>query len=244
LLVSIQVSSHQRGDGEQMKLRLHALVAFVAGALALAGNAAASCDPNGSNFDGNWYSGWETGPPSGTCINGSTANILVYSPYVEYQDVTAWTMLYNQSTGSYGQIGYLKDSSGNRYNWSETSTVNTWDQVYWSAPTIGDDPEYKMTFSSGAFHYFINGSNVLTESNTGYTGCHAQQEGEVTNAANQMEGDTSTAVYFTYAQARRADTNAWYNLDGSGSADTPPYRGSFGYYKAASNHFDIWDPAC
>jgi hypothetical protein len=226
-----------------VRLLSFVLTIVAASALAFAATAAA-CDPNGSNIDGNWYDGWSTGPPSGTCINGSDANILVYSPYVEYQDVSAWTMLYNYTTAAYGQVGYLKGSDGNMWDFTETNTIYVWDQQFFSPYSVGSDPQFKVTFSSDAFHYFIDGSNILTDSYTGYTGCHAEQEGEVTNDANQMVGDTSTYVYFTYAQARRADTGAWYDLNGSAHADSPPYRDPYAYYRASNSHLDIWDPEC
>jgi hypothetical protein len=230
-----------------MKFRIAVVAAMVVGVLVAAGTAAASCDPNGSNINGNWFDGWATPPPLSTCLDGSVANILVYSPYVQYAEVTGWTMLYNNSSGSYGQVGWTQFSTGYRYNFTESQTSNGGFQLnYFGSSSIGDDPEYKITFSSNAFHYFINGTNIQTDSNTGYTGCYGEQEGEVLNLADQMPGGYNAHAYFISAQVRRADTEAWINFNGTTNSDThPPYRtDSFLSSKVSATEFDIWDSAC
>jgi hypothetical protein len=210
--------------------------------LALAGTAAASCNPGRSNASGNWHDGWDVSPPTGTCLNGSSAYILVYSAYVAADDDSAWAMQFNAATLKYGQVGWIQQANGSRYDFTESSTVNGgFQQRLLSASSIGSAPQYKVTFSGNAFHYFIDGTNVDTDANTGYTGCWAEQEGEVRNSANQMPGGYNSHVSFTTAQVRRADTQAWFNADGTLTSDNDSW---YGHSKVSSSQLDIWDKAC
>jgi len=150
-------------------------------------------------------------------------------------------MLFNNSTGSYGQVGWLQQTGGTRYNFTETNTSGLFHQDFFSASTLGTSPQYKMTFSSNAFHYYIAGTNVLTDSNTGYTGCWAEQMGEVTNSANQMPGGYNSHDTFTSAEIRRADTEGWYNTNGTTTSDNDTW---YGHSAVSSSELDIWDKAC
>jgi hypothetical protein len=210
-------------------------------ALAVASVAAASCNPGRSSASGNWHAGWDVPPPSGTCLDGSSAVILVYQPYVHSQNATAWTMLYNHSSSSYGQVGYWQGASS-RNNFTESSTsLGGFHQRLLPASPLGSGSQYEITFSSDAFHYFINGSNVATDSGTGYTGCYGQQSGEVTDSANQMPGGSSDHVWFVTAQVRRQDTESWINANGNIFNDAPSWYSST---KVSSTELDIFDRAC
>ena len=225
-----------------MKRLVVSVVVMVGVALSLAATATASCNPNRSNSSGNWHDGWYAAPPSGTCINGSAANIEVYSPYVAAADVTAWVMLFNNSTNRYGQVGWYQNSNGFRWNFTESDTATGgFHQNFFSPSSIGADPQYKITFSSNAFHYFISGTNINTDTNTGYTGCWSEQMGEVTSSANQMPGGYNSPDYFILAQVRRADTSAWYNTNGTPLNDNSSW---YNYSKVSSSEIDIWDRAC
>jgi len=208
-------------------------------ALVMAGVAAGSCNPGRSAASGNWWDGWTTSP-SGACLIGSSANILVYSPYVYASDVTAWVMLENPDTGRYGQVGWLQQTNGSRFSFVESSTVNGgFRQTYFASKAVGSAPEYKVTFSSDAFHYFIDGVNYYTHANTGFGGCTSSQSAEVTNSANQMPGGYNNHVPFTNAQVRRSDTG-WVNANGTPFASITGY----GYSKVSSSNLQIWDKAC
>lgn len=217
----------------------------VAAALAFAGVAAASCNPGRSASSGSWHVGWSVAPPSGTCIDGSEANILVYSPYVysgAANDTSGWTMLVNGLTASYGQVGYQKRDSGTMYNFTESSTSGGgFQQKLFTVSGVGTSPQYKITFSSNAFHYFVNGSNIWTDSNTNYGGCKAEQEGEIGNSASQMLGGSQNNVVYSSAEVRRADTEAWYNANGSFVNEESSW---FDYSPISSSSFSIWDKAC
>ncbi len=228
----------------RMNVRAGCLVAslFIVAILVSAGSAAASCNPGRSNSSVSNQAGWLKGPPSGVCYDGSLANILVYSPYVAATDVTAWAMLYNNATGSYGQVGWLQQTSA-RYNFTESSTAGGgFHQLLLSGSSIGSSPAYKVTFSSDAFHFFIDGINVNTNYNTGYTGCYFAQAGEVTNSANQMPGGYNNHDTFTSGQVRRSDTGGWNYADATAYVQGPSswYASS----KVSSTEVDIWDKAC
>lgn len=225
--------------------RAAVLAICVAAALAFAGAAAASCNPGRTASSGNWHVGWTINPPSGTCINGSEANVLVYSPYVysgATNDTSGWTMLVNGLTASYGQIGYQKKNTGTMYNFTESDTSGGgFIQHLMTASGVGTTPQYEITFSSNAFHYFVNGSNVWTDSNTNYGGCLAEQYGEISNSASQMLGGSQNNVVFSSAEVRRADTGAWYNSNGSFVNEETSW---FNYSPISSSSFSIWDKAC
>jgi hypothetical protein len=208
--------------------------------LALAAAASASCHPARSALSGHWQDGWISTQPVGVCVTGSSANITVYSPYVYSTSTSsAWVTLQNTATGRYGQIGWLKDSNG-LHNFYQSQTVGLGRQgQYWGTPTIGDAPEYKVTFSSDAFHYFLDGVNWYTDANTGFSGCDSAQAGETLNYATQMPGASNTHVDFMNA-SRREDTG-WVDQDGSKvNSSTADY----GYLKVSSHRLEIWDKAC
>lgn len=211
--------------------------------LVFAAAAAASCNPQrGPDSSQSWWDGWFSNQPSSVCITGSSANITVYSPYT-YSDETstAWVMLENPLTLKYGQIGWLKES-GALHNFYQSWTVGDGRQgQYLGTPSVGTAPEYKITFSSDAFHYFLDGVNWYTDANTGFAGCYSDQYGEVTNYANQMPGARDNHVKFTNSEMRRSDTG-WVDMNGVSDDTWSP--SDYGIAKASSTRLDIWDKAC
>jgi hypothetical protein len=209
---------------------------------AWAGSAVASCNPGRSNTSGNWHAGWYKDPPSGLCYTGNVANILVYSPYVFANDVTAWVMLENAGTGSYGQVGWLQQAGGTRYNFTESSTQSGgFQQRMLSPSSLGSSPAYKITYSASTFYYFVDGTSVDTDSVPGWGGCEGQTFGEVTSLANQMPGGYNSHEPITSDQVRRNDTNTWYYMDGNTSTERSDL---FGTAKVSSTRVEIWDKAC
>jgi hypothetical protein len=150
-------------------------------------------------------------------------------------------MLYNHSNGMYGQIGWIKLANGNRYNFTESDTNLGPVQRFFTASGENSSPEYKITFSSDAFHYFLNGTNYYTDGpGTGYGGCWAQQASEVTNTANQLPGSSGAHENFTNGQVRRNDTG-WVDTNGTEVNNKPSW---WGWSKISSTQLDVWDKAC
>lgn len=202
----------------------------------------ASCNPGRPAVNGHWQDGWKRSKPSGACLTGSSSNIRVYSPYVHTNDVSAWVMLYNANpnSDSYAQVGWLQQANGSRFNFVESITVGGgFRQTYFSANSVGSTPEYKITFSSDAFHYFVNGVNWYTHANTGYGGCWSAQAGEISSFANQMPGGRNSHVPFTNASVRRSDTG-WVGANGTPYSNSSEHGNAIG----SSTTLHIWDKAC
>lgn len=214
-------------------------------------SAAASCIPNrGSDQTTDWEDGWAAGPFSGTvCLNGSYAYIANHSPYVHGLTTTAWTMLMNNANGGYAQIGWMKGADGNRWNFSEWDDADSgWvflQKTYGASP-IGSSPNYRVTYSSGAFHFLIDGVDYRDVSSPSYGGCAAEQAGEIHDLASQMPGEPSNHDAFTAAHVRNASDNSWFATSlWRTYAGTPG--GADGFYFDSSTsgnpptEIDIWD---
>jgi len=218
-----------------------AAIVFTILAITSASLAAASCNPGRNSQLGNWFDGWYKTPPSGVCYTGTLSNILVYQPYVLSADVTAWVMVANNATGSYGQIGWLQQA-GARYNFTESSTTGGgFQQRLLSASAIGSSHYFKVTYSIGVFTYYIDGSSVDTDSAPNFGGCVADNYGELTNLANQMPGGASDHELFESTQVRRSDTGNWSYMDGTTDNQRPS---SWGNTKASSTRDEIWEILC
>lgn len=221
--------------------------ALVAG-LVCAASAAASCNPGRPPYSGTYQDGWRTGPfISQPCLNGSLGLILNATPFVYpgAAETSAWTMLYNNNANGYGQVGWDIDSNGNRHNFVQTNTVDVFFNKDFASSPSGSSPEYKTTYSANAFHYFVDGTNYYNVSSPSYTGCSAEQAGEIKNKDSQMPGTTSTHDYVTGAQVRRASDNTWFNPGSFGwdvYNDNSSWFGQSFTYTPATIQF--WDKNC
>jgi hypothetical protein len=208
----------------------------------LAGVAHADCNPGRSQSFGNWHGGWFITPSGGNPIDGSSANILVTSPYIDTSyanaDDSAWVML--QGTTYYGQVGWEK-SNGDVWDfWQAYSGLGRYGNTY-GHPTIHNSPEYKVTYSSSAFHMFKNGTAIHTETVSGYSGQNATFSGEINDTANQFPGAVGYHVVYQNAQIRSGGT--WYGSPG-GPSDEFYEKSYFGVYSPSGSRLEIWDMAC
>lgn len=178
--------------------------------------AASACNP-GRTPNGSYHfsAGWDTGPTfiSGNCINGSSANIEVKNPYVETGQVAGWTGLGDPVAGhqALGQIGWLNTTPNyTRSNFAEL-VVNGVRQDFkqFQADSVGSSPNYKVTYSAGAFHLFKGGTLYYDFSDSSYAGCWAQQSGETQNWNSQLPGVPSDHETLSSAQVRFTSDNNW-----------------------------------
>lgn len=225
-----------------MRFRLLVAVTVVAVGLVFASVAAASCNP-GRTPNPEQYGiavGWFAAPPSGTCIDGSLADIQVKAPYVYAQTTRVFTDIFNSTNATYAEVGWQQGSS-NRYNFSETQVVSTGYFLHdtYGSPSTGTNPEYKVTFGSGTLTYTIGGTQVDSLSSTGFNGCYSHQVGDTYNDANQMAGEPSNHEEITNSKLRRHDTEAWYT-----ATNWSPFTGEGNWYNKqvqSNSAIDIWD---
>jgi hypothetical protein len=207
--------------------------------LGLAGVAAADCNPGrpSGTSPNNFHVGAYTSYTS-ACLTGSSANILVTSPWVHSGDFsTAYVML--AGTAYYGQVGWLKHD-GQVWDFWEVHDSSGIYENEWGHPTIHNSPEYKVTFSSSAFHFFKNGTVIHTQTETGYSGCDSQQMGEISNYRSQMPGTVGYHVVYQNASVR--DSSAiWHDAEGVQSNDDST---AWGVTTPNSHRIEIWDKAC
>lgn len=226
------------------------IVASLAG-LTWAATAAASCMPRspGSLTRGYSQDGWAVGPFDGeVCLNGSRVNVENHSPYV-YSGSTSseWTALYNNTDGGYGQIGSEKQGSGVRFDFYQVNDTDTGHMPVekdWAADPVGSDPQYEITYSAGAFHVFVNGTNYYNPASPTYSGCSAEQAGEIHNRADQMYGEVSNHDPFTHASVRKASNNSWFN-----TVYWDPYNDNVSWFGDSESGtpwttIQIWDKDC
>jgi hypothetical protein len=220
---------------------------MAATAMALAGIAAATCQPTRSSYAGIYHDLWEAGTDFGNtiCEDGSRANIVVSSPYIYSDHDSIWTGIFNPGGTTAGQVGYIKDSGGALYSFDETFFVSggtQHDTVHNFGPVAsGNNPAYEVTYSSNFMHYFINGTNVdnvdLTHS---YSGCDSEQGGEIHNKANQLFGTSPSHEVIGNANARNASGETWFTPNWS-SPFTSPSVSWLGNSSPQSGELDIWD---
>jgi hypothetical protein len=156
---------------------------------------AGACNPGRTpNSTYSYFDGWRTYTNAGQgCLTGSLADIQVKNPYVETGKSSAWTALFNNVSGEIGQVGWLNTTPNyTRFNFAEFAVGTTiHDFKEWVADPVGSSPEYKVTYSSGYFHLFENGTNYYNFSDSTYQGCWAEQAAEVQNWNSQMPGVAS-----------------------------------------------------
>lgn len=225
-----------------MRLRVLILASVAAVGLVFAGVAAASCNPGRTPNQEQFGTavGWVADPLSGTCIDGSRANIGVRAPFIYAQNTRVFTDIFNGTNATYAEVGWQQQTGG-RFNFTETNVVSTGYFAHdtYGTPSTGTSPQYKVTFSSGALHYFIDGTNVLNPLNTGYSGCRSHQVGQTFNDANQMAGEPSNHETITSSNLRRADTETWYT-----ATNWFPFTGNQNWYNKqvqSNTAIDIWD---
>lgn len=189
------------------------------------------------------------GPDTGAnCLIGTYANIENSNPYIYPQDDTssAWVMLFNNSSNGYAQVGWIKHSDGTRYNFSEANTAETgwnFDRKEYGSSSVGSTPQYKMTFSNNYFHFFIGGTDYRDFNSTTYTGCDAEQSGEIHNLKSQMPGESGNPTPFTNPYI---DDTSWHEshlwITFTGDKYGHP-TGSFKYTTSGYplSELDIWD---
>lgn len=242
MFTSVDIGTLDLVSHVNLKLRVLAVVVSATAGLVYAGAAAASCQPPRTpNYEQYGISvGWYASPPSGTCVDGSRADIQVKAPYVYAEETRVFTDIFNSTNATYAEVGWQQEPS-TRYDYTETNVVSTGYFAHdtYGTPSTGTNPEYKVTFSSGALHYFIAGTNVLTASNTGFNGCYSHQVGDTFNDANQMAGEPSNHEEITSSNLRRHDTESWYT-----ATNWFPFTGYPAWYNKqvqSNTAIDIWD---
>lgn len=194
----------------------------------LAATAAQACNPGRTiNPNYSYFDGWRTGTPyEGYCLNGSLADIVVRSPYVQSGDTSVWTMLYNNADGGLAQVGWDKCSNGNNYNFVEMDDADTnwqYQKTDFGSDPNGSAPEYKITYSANSFHFFKGGVNYYNWSSPTYSGCWAQQAGETQDRNSQMPGNTSDADSLFSNQVRHANDNSWHQTNSWANTSPSPF---------------------
>jgi hypothetical protein len=230
----------------RVKFPLSVLAVVIAG-LVLASAAAASCNPGRSSSSGYWWDNWDVGPTETTCLNGSYANIENHSPYVQSGVTEDFSMLVNVSVGGYGSVGWDKHSDNSRFNFIEYDDSDTgWNTVRkeYSASAVGNAPQYKVNYSANAFHFFIAGTNDLNFTSPNYTGCSAEQGGQIQNFNSQMPGEVGTHDPLTDAHVRTASNNTWIQ-----TSLWAPFSSNSSYFGNSTSgnplsELDIWDKSC
>lgn len=210
--------------------------------LVVASTAAASCNPGRTPKQEQFGTavGWFAAPLSGTCVDGSRADIGVKAPYTFADYTRVFTDIFKSTNATYAEVGWQQQTGG-RFNFTETNVVSTgyFDEDFYGTPATGTSPEYKVTFSSATLHYFIAGTNVLNAGSTGFNGCWSHQVGQTFNDANQMAGEPSNHENITSSNLRRADTEAWYV-----ATNWSPFTGNQPWYNKqvqSNTAIDIWD---
>lgn len=233
----------------------------VAGGLALAGTAAASCTPNRQASGGRWWSRMIVGPQQlENCVDGTYANILNSNPYIYPQGDTtsAWVMLLDWNTGAFAQVGWIKLQNGTRHNFTEVYSAETnWHSQRvddYTADAVGSTPQYKMTYTSSnnLFHFYWGGVDRYDFSSPSYAGCSAEQAGEIHNLASQMPGLSANPDTFTNTTIHHGNYSgggSWYESNSWSTYTGDKYgnrAGSFGNQTFDPPPFfihelDIWD---
>jgi hypothetical protein len=181
-------------------------------------------------------------------LSGTYANVKNNNPYIYPQDDTtsAWVMLFNNSSNGYAQVGWIKHSDGSRYNFSEVNTAETgWNfsRKEYGSSSVGSSPQYKMTVSNDWFHFFIGGVDYRDFNSTTYTGCDAEQSGEIHNLASQMPGESSNPDLFTNPYVLDSSwhlTRYWITFTGD-KYGHPVGAFANATYGSPFNELDIWD---
>lgn len=194
--------------------RFGALLCVLVATGALAGVANA-CNNTRSN-DHRFYFAGNSYPNQGygsVCVFGTDTFIYVTDPSVLAPDWSyyslsqAWTgVQFNAANGSsiVAQTGWAKRYNGSRYNWVTFNTGGAnFGETDWTAPAIGSEPEYKVTYTYGnnTFHYFYNGANNYNvQYPNGQLGCNYNTEtvnvGEIDTLHNQMPGTLNNPQQF------------------------------------------------
>lgn len=235
--------------------RFLVLVAVLGVAAALAGAAAASCNPGRTPAAGNWQDEWNAGPDLGggsTCYDGSRAYIQVKGPNVQYADDSVWTGIIDKSGRSnpalLGQIGYAVDPGPVVSTWEETEYYlnGAWhDPVVplSESVSVGDDPEFRVTESASTMHYFIGNSNVANVTiGASYSGCDAVQSSEVHNKGDQAAGEPSNHESLTSASGLRDhSTEGWVTGNWSAPFVMPTGTDWLMHQVQGSDDVDFWD---
>jgi hypothetical protein len=114
----------------------------------------------------------------------------------------------------------------------------------WAPDPVGSNPQYEITYSASAFHVFVNGTNYYNPSSPTFTGCSAEQAGEIANRADQMYGEVSNHDPFTSAGVRKASNNSWFN-----TVYWDPYNNNVSWFGSSESGspwttIQIWDKDC
>lgn len=218
---------------------------------AISPRAAHACPtPSRSATAGYYFDGWSQFG-DGSAVGGVYSQIENVS--VDLQagggPTTAWVMLSNGPGDKWAQVGWLKNSSGNRYTMMQVrnsaSDITTRDSADAPQP-VGSYPYYTALYNNtpGKFTFQVAGANWPWSGytvNAGFTPTTALIFGETQNLNSQMPGTTSDSAgfydghYYHYGYWTEFAGTAYTILYPSYFAKDGPYYNTT-YY--------IWDKGC
>ncbi|HEX8731157.1 MAG TPA: hypothetical protein VF725_03755 [Ktedonobacterales bacterium] len=170
-------------------------------------------------------------------VTGATAEIGSDNPIICNQfprgSASAWSML--DRGPEYAQVGWTRDYSMNTPEWfDETDDANAHVViVYLGFFTVGSTHTYKVTYNSGSFNFYVDGS-WLDGRPQDWSPQGVEFMGEAHDTADQMPGGYSAYIYFTSVEYLQGHTWSGGNLtavdDFPNSAEWWPGGLSFGIY--------------
>jgi hypothetical protein len=130
---------------------------------ALAGTAAAKCQPGRVNNGSAYFAGWSR---NSSTVGGVYSLILNYSPWVQpNSQVTAWTMLtLSNNNTKWAQVGWWEEAGGVRHTFTQYTDNSTWHTLFLSPKAVGTSTYYTTLYDAGThkFTFQVAGSTVQT----------------------------------------------------------------------------------
>ena len=118
--------------------------------------AQAKCNPGRSNNGANGQVGWYN--QLGSTVGGVGANIYDYSPWVNYPNVTAWTMVSRGGT-TWAQVGWEENPYNIRYTFDQWTHDGTYSENDFFGSAAGQTHRYTTLYGNipGDFSFLYDG---------------------------------------------------------------------------------------
>ncbi len=152
-------------------------------------------------------------------------------------------MLMNWTTSHYAQVGWFNDTPHGwntfveYYDPNEPGNVfELWFGTEYGSP--GAEPLYRVTYSNGAFQYFINTTEVWSDT-AYFTPNGGQIFGEIHSLADQMPGGVNDPEDFNNSEIRYGTT--WDPYNGTKLNYSSSY---FNIAEYSNEHLQVGDRYC